>query len=41
MLALFGHAAMSDVSPLCAAKRTWAQPGQTAYEKTLSALDGV
>src|SRR5580692_1612761 len=39
-LALFGHGAMSDLSPLCAAKRT-SLHGPMAYEKTPSALDGV
>jgi hypothetical protein len=40
-VALLGHGAMSELSPLCAAKQTWAQAGKTAQEKTPPALDGV
>jgi hypothetical protein len=40
-LAHLGHGAISELSPLCAAERTWAQPRQTAHEKASSALDGV
>jgi hypothetical protein len=40
LVALCVHGPMSDLSPSCAAKRTWAQAEKTACEKITSALGG-